>query len=168
MISFNTIILKFGEKGEKTGWRYIEIPADIAQELKPGYKKSFTVKGFLDNHRIEQVSLLPMGEGNFIIPLNADTRKALQKTEGALVHVQLEEDTSEFEYPEDIMMCLNDDEDAFTFFNSLPGSHRKYFIKWIESAKTEATRVKRIAQMINGCAKGMRYNEMMRSLKSDK
>ena len=31
--------------GEKTGWSYIEIPAAIAQQLKPNYKKSFRVKG---------------------------------------------------------------------------------------------------------------------------
>lgn len=165
MISFDTVILKFDKKGEKTGWRYIEIPADVAQQLKPGNKKSFTVKGFLDMLPIEQISLLPMGDGNFIIPVNADTRKALHKNEGAMLHVQLAEDNSEFAYPEDIMSCLEDDTGASAFFNSLPGSHRKYFIKWIQSAKTDTTRIKRIAQMVNACAKGMRYNEMMRSLK---
>lgn len=45
MIKYNTIILKFGTKGEKTGWTYIEIPADIAKKLKPGFKQSFRVKG---------------------------------------------------------------------------------------------------------------------------
>ena len=168
MIAFNTIILKFDKKGEKTGWRYIDIPTDIAQQLKPGTKKSFTVKGFLDNYRIEQASLLPMGEGNFILPLNADIRKAVQKNEGAVLHVQLEEDKSPFVYPVDIMACLKDDEQAFTFFISLPESHRKYFIKWIDSAKTDTTRINRIAQMVNGCAKGMRFNEMIRSLKNEK
>ena len=165
MISFNTVILKFDEKGEKTGWRYIDIPADIADQLKPGYRKSFMVKGFLDSLPIEQVNLLPMGEGNFIFPLKADIRKMLRKNEGAMLAVRLEEDGREFSYPEDIMTCLEDDEDALTFFNSLPGSHRKYYIKWIGSAKTESTRIKRIAQMVNGCAKRMKFNEMMRSLR---
>ena len=35
MIQFTTTIHKFGVKGEKTGWTYIEIPADLAQQLKP-------------------------------------------------------------------------------------------------------------------------------------
>ena len=35
-ISFEAFILKFGKQGEKTGWRYIAIPAVVAQQLLPG------------------------------------------------------------------------------------------------------------------------------------
>ena len=38
MIKFTATILKFNEQGEKTGWTYIEIPADIAQQIKPNNK----------------------------------------------------------------------------------------------------------------------------------
>jgi uncharacterized protein YdeI (YjbR/CyaY-like superfamily) len=62
------------------------------------------------------------------------------------------------------MDCLKEDEAAFAFFNELPGSHRKYFIKWKEGSKTEPTRVIRIAQMVNACSRGLRFNEMSRSL----
>lgn len=109
-----------------------------------------------------------MGDGNYILPINADTRKALRKNEGAVLQVQLEEDRSPFEYPQDIMACLADDETALAFFNSLPESHRKYFIKWIDSARTDSTRINRIGQMVNGCANRMRFDEMMRSLKNRK
>jgi hypothetical protein len=61
MIEFKTIILQFGEQGEKTGWRYIEIPADIAQKLKPNNKKAFRVRGMLDSFIIEGFALMPMG-----------------------------------------------------------------------------------------------------------
>jgi len=63
MIDFTTTILQFGQQGEKTGWHYIEIPADIAQQLKPGNKKSFRVKGKLDHFSFSGVALLPMGGG---------------------------------------------------------------------------------------------------------
>src|SRR5947208_3349524 len=75
MVEYTMVILKFDEQGEKTGWTYIEVPADIAQQLKPGNKKSFRVKGKLDNYAIKKVALLPMGEGNFIMPFNAGMRK---------------------------------------------------------------------------------------------
>ena len=39
MISYQTLMLQFDEQGEKTGWTYIEIPTDMAQQLKPGNKK---------------------------------------------------------------------------------------------------------------------------------
>ncbi len=47
MIQFKTDIKKFGDQGEKTGWSYIEVPQKEADKLKPGYKKSYRVKGFL-------------------------------------------------------------------------------------------------------------------------
>lgn len=43
-VQFIATIHRFESKGEKTGWTYIEIPVDIAQQLKPGNKKSFRVK----------------------------------------------------------------------------------------------------------------------------
>lgn len=43
-VQFTTTIHKFDKQGEKTGWTYFEIPADLAQKLKPGNKKSFRVK----------------------------------------------------------------------------------------------------------------------------
>jgi hypothetical protein len=32
MVEFTTTILQFAEQGEKTGWSYIEIPADTGQQ----------------------------------------------------------------------------------------------------------------------------------------
>ncbi|MEZ4689750.1 MAG: DUF1905 domain-containing protein [Ignavibacteria bacterium] len=61
MITFNTIIKKFSKKGEKTGWTYVEIPVEEAQKIYPGNKKSFRVKGYLDDFKITQTALIPMG-----------------------------------------------------------------------------------------------------------
>src|ERR1700712_1205788 len=94
MVEFNTIILKFGDQGEKTGWRYIDIPADIAKQLKPGKKKSFRVKGMLDGFAIAGIALMPMGGGGFIMALKADIRKAIHKREGAMLQVKLELDAN--------------------------------------------------------------------------
>ena len=74
MVNFTTTLLQFAEQGEKTGWTYIEIPADIAEQIKPNNKKSFRVKGRLDNYKISSVALMPMGDGKFIMPFNAIMR----------------------------------------------------------------------------------------------
>src|SRR3954462_4288515 len=168
MVQFTTTIKKFGSMGEKTGWSYIEIPAAIAQQLKPGYKKSFRVKGKMDDYQFSQTSLLPMGEGDFIIPLNAAIRKGIRKSVGATLTVSIAEDTSPFEYNQDFMQCLQDEPDAIAYFRTLPGSHQKYFSKWIDSAKTEPTKAKRIAQAVTGLSRKQGYAEMIRSLKSQK
>ncbi len=103
MIEFNTIILQFAEQGEKTGWSYIEIPADLAQQLKPDNKKSFRVRGMLDGYAVNGMALMPMGGGNFIMALKADVRKVIRKNAGAMLHVRIEEDTDykEVEVPDD-------------------------------------------------------------------
>ena len=167
MIRFTATMKKFEKQGEKTGWTYIEVFPDLAKKLKPGNRKEFKVKGKLDNHSINRVSLLPVGGGMFIMPINAAMRKVIGKRHGAMVKLQLVEDKTEFVFNKDFIECLTDEPNAFDFFKTLPGSHQRYFSKWIESAKTEPTKAKRIVQTINGLAKRQGYPEMMRALKKD-
>ncbi|WDF54568.1 YdeI/OmpD-associated family protein [Mucilaginibacter sp. KACC 22063] len=169
MIKFNAVLHQFAEQGEKTGWTYIIIPQDMALELKPGNKKSFRVKGKLDNFAIAGVALMPWGDGSFIMAINADMRKGIRKSKGAMVAVELEtHDDYKVEIPEDLQECFDDEPEAFEFFNSLTRGHRDYFIKWINSAKTEPTRVNRIANTVNAMVSRMGYPEMIRALKTKK
>lgn len=167
MVDYNTIILQFGEQGEKTGWTYIEIPADLAQEMKPGNKKSFRVRGWLDEYPIAGMALMPMGEGKFIMALKEEIRKATRKGRGAMLRVRLEFDTEfKIEMPEDLQECFEFERpEAFEFFNSLAKSHQGYFIKWINDAKTEQTRANRIANTINAAVRRMDYGMMLREQK---
>jgi hypothetical protein len=162
MVRFTATIKQFGQQGEKTGWTYIEVPPDIAQHLKAGARTSFRVRGKLDSTAIKQIALLPMGGGTFIMALNADIRKAIKKRKGSRIDVQIEEDDSGFVFNKDFMTCLADDPEARKFFKSLPGSHQRYFSKWIDSAKTTTTREKRIARAVSALARKMGYAEMVR------
>ena len=168
MIQFTTIIKKFIDKGEKTGWSYIEIPALIAQKLKPDTKKSFRVKGKLDDLSFNQTALLPMGEGNFIMALKADIRKKIKKIKGASVAVKIEVDKAKIKLNAELMECLADDPQAKSFFYTLSPGHRKYFSNFIESAKTDGTRTRRIAQALNALSNHQGYGEMIRATKKDK
>ena len=163
MVQFTATIHKFGKKGEKTGWTYFELPADIVQQLKPGNKKEFKVKGKLDGYAIKRVSVLPMGDGKFIMPLNEAMRRAIGKKQGAILTVQLAEDKSDFVFNQDFMDCLNDEPAAKEFFKSLTGSHQRYFSKWIDSARTDPTKSKRIAMAITALARKWGYPEMIRA-----
>jgi hypothetical protein len=165
MVRFNTVLKKFAKQGEKTGWTYITVAAEFAQQLMPGKKTSFRVKGKIDAHKIAQVSLLPMGEGDFIIAVNADMRKGIKKPIGATVSVQLAVDPNDIEPPSDLIECFADEPAAKKYFESLTKGHQKYFIKWLMSAKTEATRIKRIAEMIDALSQHKGYPEMLRSRK---
>lgn len=165
MTAFKTTLQKFGDYGEKTGWTYIEIPADVAAALKPGNKQIFRVKGKLDAHPINVVAVFPRGDGSFILPVNATMRSAIKKKEGAMMEVELEEDKTSLPLSADLLECLEDDAKAKAFFYSLSPSHRGYFSKWIESAKTIETKSKRIAQSVNALAVNRDYPTMLRELK---
>ncbi len=162
MVYFVGTIKQFPEKGEKTGWYYLDITEDIAQQIKPGNKKAFRVKGKLDKHQIKQVNLMPMGQGNFILPVNATMRKAIRKSKGAMVDVQLTEDKAELVICPELLECLADEPIALRNFEKLVPSHKRYFNNWINSAKTDTTKAKRIARSVNALARGMDYGEMIR------
>ena len=169
MVTFTAILQKFKEQGEKTGWTYIDIPAEIAQQIKPNYKKSFRIKGSIDQYAFKGLSLLPMGEGDFILAINAELRKHIKKfLKGEKVVLKIEEDKAEVKISPDLLACLEDDAIAKAFFLKIPKSHQKYYSKWIESAKTDATKTKRIAQAIHAFSNHWTYAEMMRANKENK
>lgn len=168
MIQFTTTILQFAEQGEKTGWSYIRITAAQAQQLKPGNKRSFRVKGKLDEYPVKKVALLPMGEGDFIIPLKADIRKAIRKQKGDKVKVQLEVDNAKIEPPKELMECLADEPSALDYFKQLTKSHQNYFGNWVRGAKTDETRAKRIVRVVHAMTKKWDYGQMIRNGRQDK
>ena len=161
-IKFQTIMKKFGQMGEKTGWTYIEIPAELANKIYPDNKKSFRVKGRLDALEISGIALIPMGEGDFIMALKADVRKKLKKIHGAPLQVEIEHDKAEYQLDADFVECLEDDFNAKKYFYAQPKSHQNYFSKWIESAKTHETKAKRIAKAVSALSRKMNYAEMLR------
>lgn len=169
MINLLTIIEQFGEKGEKTGWTYLYIPQSLANELKPNCKVSFRVKGMIDEVSFAGIALAPMGEGDFILPLKKEIQKKLAKRKGATVKLSIEEHRDfKIEMPSDLKSCLADIEGALERFNALPKSHQHYYFNWINAAKTDPTRVKRIAQTLEAMELKMDYGEMIRYNKSKK
>jgi hypothetical protein len=165
MTRFTAVIKQFDQHAEKTGWTYIEIPADISEKIKPGNRRTFRVKGKLDDHAIKAVALMPMKGGGFIMPVNAAMRKGTGKRKGATLKVQLEEDADQLQPSGELLECLADEPRAKAYFDSLTYGHKNYFTKWIETAKTEPTKTKRIAQAVDALGKHMDFGTMLRSLK---
>jgi hypothetical protein len=166
MVTFKTTLLRFEKQGEKTGWTYIIIPSPLANEIKPNTRTSFRVRGKLDEFPIRQAALLPMGEGDFILPVNSSMRKGIRKGEGATLNVSLELDTDEYKITEDLLVCLEDEPKALEKFNSLAPGHQRYFSNWIEEAKTIETKTKRLSQAVWALAVGMDFGQMIRHFKS--
>jgi hypothetical protein len=163
MIQFKVTIEQFGQQGEKTGWTYFLIPNELASQLNPGVKKSYRVKGTLDQIPIAGIAIIPMGEGDFIMPLNATLRKKIGKKKNDNLVVKLAIDTSIYQLNEAMMECLQDEPEAYQYFMSFPRSHQNYYSKWVESAKTTVTQAKRIAQIIEAMYLKQSFAEMLKS-----
>jgi uncharacterized protein YdeI (YjbR/CyaY-like superfamily) len=107
-----------------------------------------------------------MGDGIFIIPLNAKMRKALNKKEGDILNVSITLDKREPGISTDLMECLKLEPGSLAFFKSLNKSHQNYFSGWIESAKTIQTKTKRIGMAMDAFAKKKGFPEMIREHKT--
>jgi len=167
MPTYKTIIQKFANKGEKTGWTYVDIPQDIIKKLKIKGTGS-RIKGSVDDVKFERLAVYPIGEGNYIIALNAELRKKLGKKEGATVSLKVELDKAEALQSPELIACLKEDKIAKEHFDSLLLSHKNYFHRYVYSAKGTATKAGRIVNVINAMYKKQDFGEMIRSLKKDK
>mgnify|MGYP003574889983 CR=1 FL=1 len=169
MVNFNAEIERFEKNGEKTGWSYVFIPEEIAQQIKPDDRRGFRVRGQIDNLQITGKSLLPMGGGDFILPLDGKIRRQLRKEAGNPVTLSLAYDADfKIEMPEDLEVCLAQEEGLLEHFLSYTKSHQNYFIVWLNTAKTDTTRTKRLVMIVNAMAKRQDFGLMLRSNKKSK
>lgn len=167
VLTFDTVLEKFESMGEKTGWTYIQLPADKARQLHPQDKKSFPLKANLDQLKNVSLTALPMGDGDYIVAIRAEVLRKIHKKAGDPVHIQLSLDQPYALNPI-LIECLKEEPAAYLFFQTFTRSHQNYFSKWLESAKTEATQAKRIAQIIGAMLRKQNYAEMIRSSKVNK
>ncbi|WP_236614005.1 YdeI/OmpD-associated family protein [Nafulsella turpanensis] len=58
---------------------------------------------------------------------------------------------------EELIICLQDEPAALNFFNILSDGNQRYFSNWIESAKKESTRTRRLSQAVNALALGFGF-----------
>ena len=163
MITLQAEIEKFESNGEKTGWSYIFIPSAVAEQIKSGERRCIRVKGCIDEVAISGVGLMPMGHGDFIMALNKPIRKLLRKEAGAKVVLKLLFDSDfKIEMPDDLEICLSDEDELLARFLAIPKSHQNYFINWLNTAKTEVTRTKRLVMIINAMFNNMDFGAMIR------
>jgi hypothetical protein len=143
---------KFPGKG---GWIYA-----VIDEIEPDKKAKFgwvQVSGTIDGYELKRYKLMPMGNGKLFLPVRAEIRKAIGKTEGDTIQVILYADSSPIEIPKEFLLCLEDEPAAKQFFFTLTESEQSFYIKWIEEAKQEATKTKRIAESITRLLKKEKF-----------
>jgi len=146
LVNKKYLLEKFPGKG---GWTFTIIP-----EISPDKHSPFgwvRVKGSIDGYEIKNYNLQPTvkGDGRLFLAVKAEIRKAIKKQAGDYVHIILYPDNEPFEIPEDLLICLKEEPHAYEKFRQLKESEQKVFVNWIYSAKTDDSKVKRIAATIN-------------------
>jgi hypothetical protein len=142
---------KFPGKG---GWTFTRIPEIVQDKSKPfGWVK---VKGTIDGCEIRKYHLMPMGNCKLFLPVNAQIRKKIGKKEGEFVHVVLFPDDEPLDVPEEMLLCLQDEPEALKFFRSLSESEQMHYIKWIDAARREATKIDRLAKAVTRLMRGLK------------
>jgi hypothetical protein len=147
LVDQNYQLEKFHGKG---GWTYAQIPEILQDKHSPfGWVR---VCGSIDGIEIKGYHLMPMGNGKLFLPVKAEIRKKIGKKQGDFVRVILYPDNLPTEIPEELKLCLRDEPGAWEAFSSYTEAEKKAFVEWIYSAKTEETKVNRIAQTLDKLA----------------
>jgi Domain of unknown function (DUF1905)/Bacteriocin-protection, YdeI or OmpD-Associated len=139
----------------KGGWIYA-----VIEEIAPDKRAKFgcvQVSGSIDGFELKRYKLMPMGNGKLFLPVRAEIRKAISKTEGDTIHVILYADNTSIEIPQEFLLCLEDEPAAKQFFFKLTQSEQSFYIKWIYEAKQEVTKIKRIAESITRLLKKEKF-----------
>jgi hypothetical protein len=125
---------------------YVAIPLDVETEFG---KKRVKVIAHIDGVRY-QGSIMRMGTPYHILGIIQDIRKQIGKTHGDMVSIELQEDTAPrtVEIPELLQAAFAKYPDAKDFFDTLSYTNQKEYVRWITSAKREATRENRLEQTI--------------------
>lgn len=151
LVNKKYLLEKFPGKG---GWTYTEIPEIPMSKASFGMLK---VKGSIDDFEISKYHLMPSGKGTLFLPVKAEIRKKIKKQAGDHVHIILYPDTEPIEIPEEFLLCLQDDTIALQFFKSLKENEQHNYIKWIYSAKTDETKIDRIAKTLVSLSKHQKF-----------
>lgn len=148
------LLEKFKGKG---GWTYAYIPEILQDKHSPfGWVR---VRGTIDDFEIRHFKLMPMGNGKVFLPVNSEIRKKIKKQAGDYVRVTLYEDNSPIEIPEELKLSFQIEPNILETFLSYTNDEQKAFIDWIYSAKTDNTKIDRIARTIDMILLGRKLND---------
>jgi hypothetical protein len=134
------------------GGAFVEVPFDV--EAAFGSKRP-KVKAMIEGVPYRGL-LVRMGGPNHMLIILKGIREQIGKTFGDEINVSVELDTEErvIEIPKDLLKELKKDREAKAIFEKLSFTHRKEYVTWINEARKEETRQKRILKTIEMLKKG--------------
>ncbi|MBI1280797.1 MAG: DUF1905 domain-containing protein [Anaerolineaceae bacterium] len=141
MPTFHTTILSSG--GTTAG---IKIPPEVVESLNAGKKPAVKVT---INGKSYRSTVAVMG-GAYMVGVSAENRAIVGVKAGDEVDVTLDLDTEPrvYDLPEDLAAALAAKPGATEAFHASAPSKRKEFVRQVNDAKTQETRERRIAKIV--------------------
>lgn len=135
---------------------YFVVPFSVPDVY--GTKGPLPVRGTIDGFPI-RTTLVPFGEGEHGMVVRKEIRNAIDKSWSSVVHVVLERDTEErtVDVPDALAAALNK-AGLRTKFDELAYTQRKEFAQWVERAKKEETRQRRVQEAVERIAAGRKLS----------
>ena len=136
------------------GGAFVEVPFDV--EAAFGSKRP-KVKAMIEGVPYRGI-LTRMGTECHLLIILKDIREQIGKTFGDEIKITVEPDTEPrvIEIPKDLMKELKKDRDAKAFYDKLSYTHQREYVNWINEAKREETRQRRIVKTIQMLQQGKR------------
>ena len=129
-------------------WSYLEFPHDVEQLF--GRRGNVRVKGTINGVPVDR-ALMPTKSGYHIIILGGDIRRAAKlKKVGDLAQVEvwLNTEPTQLDLPEELAETLDFLPEMKVAWDQLNPGMRRSMCYWVGSAKTVATRAKRVAELL--------------------
>jgi hypothetical protein len=128
------------------GGAFVTVPFDVEKAFgKKRVKVKATIAGIP-----YRGSLVRMGTQDHILIILKEIREKAGVTFGDEIEIEVEEDKAprEIEVPDDVKAAVSENPKASSFFEGLSYSHQREYMKWVNDAKREETRRKRIEEMV--------------------
>ncbi len=137
---FKTVLQKVGS------WTIA--PATINTRKIFQKNNSIRVKGTINGLAFKDVALMPIKDGNHFLVVNSQMRKAIKKEAGDTVEIVLEKDDSTLEIPEELTQAFEASEEAKKMFEAYSPSHKRNYVRIINSSTKKETREKRAVEAV--------------------
>jgi len=136
----------------KSGGCYVEVPFDVVAQF--GQKRLKVLATFDD---VEYRGLcVKHGTPCHILIIKKDIRAQIGKQAGDMVTVTMQADLAKRTVivPDDLQEAMNAKPGVTAFFSALAYTHRKEYVHWINDAKKETTRLRRIKKAVEMLSEG--------------
>jgi hypothetical protein len=123
----------------------VEVPFDVGEVF--GEKRA-PVKGTVNGTPFR--GRVAVYGGKYYLGFRKEIRDQARIDAGDEVEIEIDVDTAPrvVEVPEDLARVLNKDKEIAEFFEGLSFTHRKEYVNWVNEAKKQDTRDRRVAKTV--------------------